>query len=41
MASFAAIVDEVITRALTTDEPSATILESAQREIDTKGIRFS
>jgi multiple sugar transport system substrate-binding protein len=41
MASFAAIVDDVITRALTTDEPSAAILESAQREIDSKGIRFS
>ena len=41
MASFAAIIDEVITRALTTDEPSATILESAQREIDTKGISFA
>lgn len=41
MASFAAIIDEVITRALTTDEPSAAILESAQREIDAKGIRFA
>jgi multiple sugar transport system substrate-binding protein len=41
MASFAAIIDEVTTRALTTDEPSAAILESAQREIDSKGIRFS
>ena len=41
MASFAAIIDEVITRALTTDEPSAAILDSAQREIDSKGIRFS
>jgi len=41
MASFAAIIDEVITRALTTDQPSAAILESAQREIDSKGIRFS
>jgi multiple sugar transport system substrate-binding protein len=41
MASFAAIIDEVITRALTTDEPSAAILESAQREIDTKGISFA
>jgi multiple sugar transport system substrate-binding protein len=40
MASFAAVIDEVITCALTTDEPSAVILESAQREIDTKGIRF-
>jgi multiple sugar transport system substrate-binding protein len=41
MAAFAAIIDEVITRALTTDEPSAAILESAQREIDAKGIRFA
>lgn len=40
MASFAAIIDEVITRALTTNEPSAAILESAQREIDSKGILF-
>lgn len=41
MAAFAAIIDQVITRALTTSEPSAVILESAQREIDSKGIRFS
>jgi multiple sugar transport system substrate-binding protein len=41
MASFAAIIDEVITRALSTNEPSAAILESAQREIESKGIRFS
>ena len=41
MASFAAIIDSIITRALTTREPSAAILESAQREIDSKGIRFS
>ncbi len=40
MASFAAIIDDVITRALTTDEPSAAILESAQLKIDSKGIRF-
>jgi multiple sugar transport system substrate-binding protein len=40
MASFAAIIDNVITRALTTSEPSAAILESAQREIDSKGILF-
>jgi multiple sugar transport system substrate-binding protein len=40
MASFAAIIDDVITRALTTNEPSEAILESAQREIDTKGIRL-
>lgn len=40
MASFAAIVDDLITRALTTNESSAAILESAQREIDNKGILF-
>jgi multiple sugar transport system substrate-binding protein len=40
MASFAAIIDNVITRALTTNQDSAAILESAQREIDSKGIVF-
>jgi multiple sugar transport system substrate-binding protein len=40
MASFATIIDDVITGALTTSEPSAAILESAQLKIDTKGIRF-
>jgi multiple sugar transport system substrate-binding protein len=40
LADFAAIIDQLITQALTTDEPSAAILESAQREIDNKGIRF-
>ncbi len=40
MASFAAIIDNVISRALTTNEPSEAILESAQREIDNKGILF-
>lgn len=40
MASFAAIIDTIVTRALTTSEPSAAILESAQREIDSKGILF-
>ena len=41
MAAFAAIIDNLVTRALTTNEPSAAILNSAQREIDNKGIRFS
>jgi multiple sugar transport system substrate-binding protein len=41
MAAFAAVIDNVISRALSTNEPSAAILESAQREIDNKGIRFS
>jgi multiple sugar transport system substrate-binding protein len=40
-AAFALIIDDVITRAITTSEPSTAILESAQREIDDKGIRFS
>jgi multiple sugar transport system substrate-binding protein len=40
MASFAAIIDNVISRALTTNTPSEAILESAQREIDIKGILF-
>ena len=41
IAAFAKVIDDVITRALTTSEPSAAILESAQRQIDDKGIRFS
>jgi multiple sugar transport system substrate-binding protein len=40
MAAFAAIIDGVVTRALTTGEPTASILESAQREIETRGMRF-
>ena len=40
MPSFAAIIDDVITQALTTNQPSAAILESAQRKIDSKGILF-
>ena len=40
MAAFAAIIDEVVTRALASSEPSAAILESAQREIDNKGLLF-
>jgi multiple sugar transport system substrate-binding protein len=40
MASFAAIIDNLITRALTTGEPSAAILNAAQREIDAKAICF-
>ena len=41
MAAFASIIDEVATRALTTDESTAAILESAQHEIESKGLRFS
>ena len=40
MAAFAAVIDKVITRSLTTAEPSASILESAQREIGSQGILF-
>jgi len=40
MAAFAAVIDDVITRALSTDEPSAAILESAQSVIESKGIVF-
>ena len=40
MAAFAAIIDNVISRALSTSTPSADILQSAQREIDSKGIVF-
>lgn len=40
MAEFAATIDEVMTRALTTNDGSAAILEAAQQKIDDKGIRF-
>jgi multiple sugar transport system substrate-binding protein len=40
-AAFAGVIDGVITRALTTQDPSAAILEVAQREIDQRGITFS
>jgi multiple sugar transport system substrate-binding protein len=38
MASFAALIDTVITRALTTTRSSRAILEEAQFEIDSKGL---
>lgn len=41
MAAFAAIIDSVVTRALSTDDATAAILKAAQHEIDSKGIRFS
>jgi len=40
MAAFAAIIDYVATRALKTDEATNAILESAQREIESKGLKF-
>jgi multiple sugar transport system substrate-binding protein len=40
MAAFAAIIDGLVTRALTTNESTADILRSAQSEIDTKGLIF-
>jgi multiple sugar transport system substrate-binding protein len=41
MAAFAAIIDSVVTLALTTDDPSLAILESAQHQIESQGISFS
>ena len=41
MAAFARIIDNVITRALTTNELSFAILESAQHEIEGQGLTFS
>ncbi len=41
MAGFAAIIDAVITRALTTADASAAILAAAQLEIDSKGITLA
>jgi multiple sugar transport system substrate-binding protein len=40
MAAFASIIDEVITRALTTTDTTPAILERAQQQVDTQGIRF-
>jgi multiple sugar transport system substrate-binding protein len=40
MAVFATIIDGVVTRALTTNDPTADILRSAQTEIDSKGLKF-
>ena len=40
MAAFAAIIDTLITRALTTSDPTPAILQSAQHEIDTQERRF-
>jgi multiple sugar transport system substrate-binding protein len=41
MAAFAAIIDAVMTRALTSNDASAAILESAQDQIKSQGIRFT
>ncbi len=40
MAAFAAIVDAVVTRALTTSDPTLAILKAAQFAADSKGLRF-
>jgi multiple sugar transport system substrate-binding protein len=40
MAVFASIIDSVVTRALNTSDTTATILEWAQKEIESKGLRF-
>jgi multiple sugar transport system substrate-binding protein len=40
MAAFAAIIDGIVTRALTTTEATTVILETAQREIESKGLKF-
>jgi hypothetical protein len=41
MAAFASVIDSVVTRALATTDPTAIILEEAQREIDRRGIQFA
>jgi multiple sugar transport system substrate-binding protein len=40
MAAFAAIVDAVVTRAITTTEATLAILEEAQRAIEIRGLKF-
>ncbi len=40
MAAFATIIDAVITRALTSNDATAVILEKAQHDIDSKGLHF-
>ncbi len=40
MADFARVVDSIVTRALTTDDGTATILKEAQRLLKDKGILF-
>jgi multiple sugar transport system substrate-binding protein len=41
MAAFASVVDDVVTRALATTDPTMIILEEAQQEIDRRGIQFA
>jgi multiple sugar transport system substrate-binding protein len=41
MASFAAIIDNVVTRAITTTDSTATILEEAQLAIEREGIKLT
>lgn len=41
MSVFASLLDTVVTQALSTQLPSAAILEEAQQEIDRRGIRFA
>jgi multiple sugar transport system substrate-binding protein len=41
MAQFAAVIDGIVTRALTTTDASVAILEAAQVEIERKGLRLS
>lgn len=41
MAAFAAIIDRTVTRALTSNDATAAILESAQHQIKSQGIRFT
>jgi multiple sugar transport system substrate-binding protein len=41
MAAFASVIDSVLTRAITTGEATTDILDAAQREIESKGIRFA
>jgi hypothetical protein len=40
MATLASIIDGVVTRAISTNEPSTAILEAAQRQVYAQDIRF-
>lgn len=41
MAEFASIIDSIVIRALATTDPTVIILEEAQHEIESRGIRFA